>query len=292
MTYLLHIMILIGIYSILALSLNLMAGYTGMVSLAHAAFYGIGAYTTALLSLSAGFTFIATLGFSALVGATMGFIVAIPGTRISDETFIIATFAFQIIVYSLMNNWPALTGGTSGLAGIPQVAIFGWSVSSHIAFFALVVPLAALSLFLSLLIVRSPYGRTLKGIREDQVLILSFGKNIYIIKNLLFAISAGMAALAGCLYAYYISFIDPTSFTVTESIFILTIVIVGGAGSLWGPVAGAVLLITLPEILRVVGIPTAVAANFRQVLYGGLLVAFAMWRPNGFLGKHAFEKYH
>lgn len=291
MTYLLHILILIGIYSILAHSLNLMAGYAGMVSLAHAAFYGIGAYMAALLSLLAGFSFIAVLGFSVLFSVIIGFIVGIPGTRINDETFIIATFSFQVIVYSLMNNWTALTGGTAGLAGIPQATLFGWNISSHLAFFALLVPLAALSVLFSFFIVRSPFGRTLKGIREDQVLVLSFGKNVIIIKNILFAISAGMAALAGCLYAYYISFIDPLSFTITESIFVLTIVIVGGAGSLWGPVAGTVLLVALPELLRLIGMPTAIAANFRQILYGGLLVAFAMWRPNGLIGKYSFEKH-
>ncbi len=116
------------------------------------------------------------------------------------------------------------------------------------------------------------------------------GKNVAAYKVIVFMIGAGMAAVAGVMYAYYISFIDPTSFTVMESIFILTIVIIGGAGSMWGPVLGAVVLVVLPELLRFVGLPSGVAANLRQIIYGGLLVAMMMWRPQGLLGKYAFQK--
>jgi branched-chain amino acid transport system permease protein len=129
----------------------------------------------------------------------------------------------------------------------------------------------------------------LKAIREDEVFAQAAGKNVAAYKVLIFVIGAGMAAIAGVMYAYYISFIDPTSFTVMESIFILSIVIIGGAGSLWGPVIGAVVLVLLPELLRFIGLPISVAANVRQILYGGLLVAFMMWRPHGFLGKYAFH---
>jgi branched-chain amino acid transport system permease protein len=145
-------------------------------------------------------------------------------------------------------------------------------------------------MWISWMIVRSPFGRVLKAIREDEVFAQASGKNVAVYKVLVFAISAGLAAIAGVMYAHYISFIDPTSFTVMESIFIVSIVIIGGAGSLWGPVVGAVVLVTLPEILRFIGMPNAVAANLRQIIYGGLLVAFMMWRPQGFIGEFSFEK--
>jgi branched-chain amino acid transport system permease protein len=116
------------------------------------------------------------------------------------------------------------------------------------------------------------------------------GKNVAAYKVQVFMLGAGLASVAGVLYAHYISFIDPTSFTVMESIFIISIVIIGGAGSLWGPVIGAVVLVTVPEALRFIGLPSAVAANLRQILYGGLLVAFMMWRPQGLLGEYAFQK--
>ena len=127
------------------------------------------------------------------------------------------------------------------------------------------------------------------AIREDEVFAEAAGKNVAAYKVLTFVIGAGMAAVAGVMYAYYISFIDPTRFTVMESIFIISIVIIGGAGSLWGPVVGAVVLVILPEFLRFIGLPSSVAANVRQILYGGLLVAFMLWQPRGLLGKYAFQ---
>jgi len=130
----------------------------------------------------------------------------------------------------------------------------------------------------------------LKSIREDEIFTLASGKNVAAYKVQVFMVGAGMAAIAGVMYAHYISFIDPTSFTVMESIFIISIVIIGGAGSLWGPPLGAILLVILPELLRFMGFPSSVAANIRQIIYGGLLVGFMIWRPQGLLGKYAFDK--
>jgi branched-chain amino acid transport system permease protein len=139
-------------------------------------------------------------------------------------------------------------------------------------------------------LVGSPFGRVLKALREDEVFALAAGKNVAFYKVLVFVLGAAMASVAGALYATYITFIDPTSFTVMESIFIISVVIIGGAGSLWGPVLGAVVLVSLPELLRFVGLPSSVAANVRQMLYGGLLVVFMMWRPQGLLGEFSFRK--
>ncbi len=173
--------------------------------------------------------------------------------------------------------------------GIPQPTIFGLQISSHVDFLIVVGAFCALTLWITSRIVRSPFGRVLKAIREDEVFAQAAGKNVAANKVLVFVIGAGMAATAGVMYAHYISFIDPTSFTVMESIFIISIVIIGGAGSLWGPVVGAVVLVVLPELLRFIGLPSSVAANLRQIIYGGLLVAFMMWRPKGLLGEYAFH---
>lgn len=194
------------------------------------------------------------------------------------------------LTFSVLNNWVSLTGGPMGLPGIPQPVILGWQVSSHAGFLFLTACFCALTLWATQRIVRSPFGRVLMAIREDEVFAQAVGKNVAGYKVLVFVVGGGMAALAGSMYAYYISFIDPTSFTVMESIFIISIVIIGGAGSLWGPVIGAAVLVTLPEMLRFVGLPSSVAANVRQILYGGLLVAFMMWRPQGFAGEYSFEK--
>ncbi|MFH1941243.1 MAG: branched-chain amino acid ABC transporter permease [bacterium] len=290
MTYLLHILIYIGIFSILSISLNLLVGYTGILSIAHAAFYGMGAYVAALMALKLHSPFLLNLVLAVIASGTLGALVGIPSLRIKDDYFIIATFAFQVIVFSVLNNWVSFTGGPMGLPGIPQPVIFGVRVSSHIGFLILVGLLCCLTFWLSGRIVKSPYGRVLKAIREDEVFAQSFGKNVAAFKVKTFMIGAGLAAIAGVMYATYISFIDPTSFTVMESIFIISIVIIGGAGSLWGPVLGAAVLVALPELLRFVGLPNAVAANIRQMLYGGLLVAFMLWRPRGFVGKYGFKR--
>jgi len=290
MDYPLHIVILVGIYVILSVSLNLIAGYTGLLSIAHAAFFGIGAYVAALMALKLQSPFLVNLVCAMTVAGLLGVVVGAPGLRIRDDYFVIATFAFQVIAFSVLNNWVSFTGGPMGLPGIPQPVIFGWKVSSHLEFLLLTAFFCVLAMWISWMIVRSPLGRVLKAIREDEVFAQAAGKNVAAYKVLIFAIGAGMASVAGVMYAHYISFIDPTSFTVMESIFIISIVIIGGAGSLWGPVVGAVVLVTLPEILRFIGLPSAVAANLRQIIYGALLVVFMMWRPQGFVGEYSFEK--
>jgi len=288
--YLLHILILIGLYVILTASLNIVAGYAGFLSIAQAAFYGVGAYTAALMALKLHSPFLLHLPCAMFLGAVLGAIIGIPSLRIRDDYLVIATFAFQVIAFSILNNWISFTGGPMGLPGIPQPHIFGWVVNSHWEYLLLVAALAAIVLWACHRIAHSPFGRVLMSIREDETFALAAGKNVAAYKVLVFVIGAAMASVAGVVYAHYISFIDPTSFTVMESIFIISIVIIGGAGSFWGPVVGAVVLVTLPEILRFIGMPSSIAANVRQILYGGLLVAFMMLRPQGLMGKYAFGK--
>lgn len=289
MEYLLHILILIGIYSILSVSLNLIAGYAGLLSIAHAAFYGVGAYVAALLALNLHSSFLINIICAVLLSAVLGALVGIPSLRIRDDYFVIATFAFQVITFGILNNWTSFTGGPMGLPGIPQPTLFGIDISSSFGFLLIIGFLCAVILLVTHRIVQSPFGRVLKAIREDEVFTQAAGKNVSFYKVVIFIIGAGMAAVAGVMYAYYISFIDPTSFTLMESIFIISIVIIGGAGSFWGPMVGAVVLVLLPEFLRFIGLPNFIAANLRQIIYGGSLVAFMMWRPKGFLGEYVFN---
>lgn len=290
MDYLVHIGVIIGIYMVLAASLNIVVGYAGILSLAQAAFFGIGAYVAALLALRTNCPFLLN---AALAAATCGILGAILGgfsLAVRDDYFVVATFAFQIICLAIFNNWISLTGGPMGLPGIPQPALFGWTVSFHWEFLLLSAALATLSLWLCQRLVLSPVGRALEGVREDEELTAALGKDVYRLKVMAFAVASALSGVAGVLYAHYISFIDPTSFTVMESVFIISIVIIGGAGSLWGPVVGAVVLVTLPELLRFVGMPSSVAANVRQILYGTALVACMMWRPQGLMGEFSFRK--
>jgi branched-chain amino acid transport system permease protein len=290
MDYLLHILILINIYIIVGISLNLVAGYTGLLSLSHAGFYGVGAYTAALLSLKLGLSFLLTIPAAILVAAFVGLLIGWPSLRIRDDLFVITTFGFQIILFQIMNNWMELTHGPLGLPGIPQPEVFGYRISSHIDFLGLSVLLASLVYLVARRLTDSPFGNVLRAIREDELFAQSLGKNVSFYKVSVFAIGAGLSAIGGAIYAYYITFIDPTSFTIMESIFMLSIVIVGGAGRLGGSIIGAVLLVSIPELLRFVDIPNAIAANMRQILYGGLLVAFMMFRPKGIWGEFSFRR--
>jgi branched-chain amino acid transport system permease protein len=233
--------------------------------------------------------FLLNLIFAIIGSAALGALIGIPSLRIKDDYFIIATFALQVLMFSVLNNLVSFTGGPMGLPGIPQPVIFGWKVSSHWEFLIVVSILAAFTMWVCRTLVLSPFGRVLKAIREDEVFTQACGKDVSAFKVKVFMSSAGLASTAGVLYATYITYIDPTSFTTMESIFIISVVIIGGAGSLWGPVLGSVVLVALPELLRFIGLPNSVAANIRQMLYGGLLVAFMLWRPRGFVGEYAFS---
>lgn len=288
--YLLHILVLAAIYAALAVSLDLLAGRMGLLSIAHAAFYGVGAYSSALLAVNYGVPFVVSVLAGMTVAALISLIVSLPSLRLHDDYFVIATFGFQMILFSVFNNWMELTRGPLGIPGIPQPVIFGWHVDSHLKFLILSSFVAAIAHLVVWRIASSPFGRVLHAIREDEVLAKALGKNTLRFKVTTFAVSAALAASAGSLYAHYITYIDPTSFTVMESILIISMVIIGGAGSRWGPVIGAVVLVILPEALRFLGFPSAVAANMRQIIYGILLVIMMIFRPQGLVGRYGFER--
>jgi len=290
MTYLLHLFILVGIYAILSMSLNLISGYTGLLSIAHAGFYGIGAYVAALMALHAHTNFLLNIACGIVAAGLLSLVVAVPSLRLRGDYFVIATFAFQIIAFSIMNNWVSVTAGPFGLPGIPRPEILGFTFVTHIHFLVLVGAFAVLALFFLNRIVHSPYGRVLRAIREDEVFTQSLGKNVTYFKISVFVTGAAIASIGGALYAHYITFIDPTSFTINESIFILAIVIIGGSGNLVGSIVGALVLVMVPEFFRFIGMPSAIAANMRQIFYGGLLVLFMMFMPEGFLGEYTFKK--
>lgn len=289
MAYLLHIIILINIYIIIAISLNLIAGYTGILSIAHAAFYGVGAYVAALFAVNFGTPFLLNLIVAMAIAGAVAAVVAFPSLRIHDDYLVIATFGFQMILFSIFNNWVGLTRGPLGIPGIPQPNIFGFAISSHIEFVILTGVCALVVYVIAKRLVESPFGRVLKAIREDEVFAQALGKNVIRCKILVFVMGGGLVAIAGALYAHYVTFIDPTSFTILESIFMISIVIVGGAGSLKGSIIGAAVLIVLPEMLRFLGMPNAIAANMRQIIYGTLLVVMMIFRPKGLVGEYELK---
>jgi branched-chain amino acid transport system permease protein len=290
MEYWLHLLILVGIFGLLSVSLNLIAGYAGLLSLAHAAFFGLGAYTAAVVGIRLHAPLLVMLPASMTVCAAAGLLVGLPAFRTHDDTFVIVTFAVQMVFFGLCNNLVALTGGPSGIPGIPRAEIHGLSVASHGPFLFLTMSVLALAFWVVSKVIHSGFGRILCAIREDETAAAAAGKNVLFAKLAVFVLASAMAGAAGALYALYLSFIDPTSFTVMESIFVISAVIVGGAGSLWGPFLGMAVLIFVPEALRFIGLPNGLAANLRQIIYGGLIVVFMLWRPHGLLGRYAFER--
>ena len=285
MEYFLHIIILILFYVMLSQSLTLTAGYSGLISLAHAGFYGIGAYTSAILSVNYGFPFLATLPISMFLSGLIAVFVSTIALRTIDDYFIIITLGIQVVAFSIMNNWMVLTNGPLGIPGIPALSILGIEFRSKISFLILTLILTTFVFLLLRNITKSPFGRILIGLSEDEIFTKSLGKKVYTAKVTSFTVGAMFAAIPGVLYAHYISYIDPTSFTVDESIFILSIVIIGGMRNLWGSAIAAAVLIILPEALRFVGMPSSIAANVRQIIYGLALVIMMFKYSKGFISK-------
>jgi len=287
MDYFIHVAIIIALYTILSTSYNLLIGYTGLFSIAHAAFYGIGAYTSALLTLHFGASFPLALLGAILLTALVGGAIGGAALRVRGDYLVIASFGFQMIVFGVMLNWLALTRGEGGLAGIPRPELFGMKIFSPAAYLPLAVVVAGICFLVTWWVARSPFGRVLRAIREDEVAAQSLGKDIVYFKIAVFALAGGLAAVAGSFYAHYVTFINPLSFTLDESIFIMAVVLVGGAGNLWGSLVGTAALVVAPEALRFLRIPDAIAAPFRQILYGLLLVLFVRFRPQGLIGEHS-----
>lgn len=272
MDYILHLGILICIYTILAQSLSLVAGYSGQMSLAHAGFYGIGAYTTALLSVNYGIPVLLAIPLALLISGIIAFVVSKVAVKTIDDYYIIITLGIQVVIFSIMNNWQELTRGPLGIPAIPSFEIFGFSFNSNLSFLLLSVFFTVLVWFVLKNITNSPFGRMLRALSEDEVYTKSLGKNVGQAKVVSFVISGMLASIAGVLYAHYISYIDPTSFTIDESIFILSIVIIGGMRNLKGIFFASAFLVLLPEALRFVGMPSSIAANMRQIFYGIALI--------------------
>ena len=275
--YILHLAILAGIYVILALSLNLIIGYAGQVSLGHAAFYGIGAYISTLSALNWHFPYLlaalAAMFFTGVCGLALG----LPTLRLKEDYLAIVTLGFGVIIDLVMRNLE-ITGGPDGIVGIPSPVILGFSFRQPIPYFLLVCLGVAFTLLFTYLLVNSYHGRALRAIRDHETTAQVMGINSPAYKVAIFALAAALAGLAGSLFAHYIKHINYESFGLHSSILILCMVVLGGMGSILGSVVGAIILTVLPETLRQFH-------AYQDLIYGGLLVALLVLRPQGLLGK-------
>ena len=286
MEYVFHIIIMLNIYIMLVLSANLTIGMANLLTMCQAAFYGIGAYIGTYVLLQFNLPFVVIAFLVMVISGVFSFLVSFASVRLKDDYFVIATMGFQLIIYTILYNWTDVTHGPYGITGIPSIKLLGqYEVSGIYGYLILSLIVMAIVVWLFHHLVTSPFGRVLNAIRADETTAEAMGRNTVQFKSLAFFISAAVAGLAGVIYASYVSYIDPTSFTLDESIFILSALFIGGIGNTKGPILGALFVVLLPELLRFVGLPDAIAANLRQIIYGLALVLVMYFRPQGILGK-------
>ena len=286
--YFIHLLILIGIYVILAISLQLAVGFTGLLNLGHIAFYCVGAYTSALLAL-AGFPFWFAFLSAGIMAMLFGFLLSIPTNKLKGDYLALATLGFSFVIYAVALNWTDLTRGPLGLPGIPKPSLAGFVFSNNFSFLILTLVVGLISYLVIKRIIASPFGKVLEAIRDDELATKVLGKNTFKIKTYALGISAFFAGIAGSLYAHYITFIDPSSFTILQLIPILAIVIIGGLASLEGTILASIVLVLLPEPLRFIGFPSSIVGPARQIIYALLLLLILIYRPKGFSGKVEIE---
>lgn len=281
----LHLWIMIFIYSIFAMSLNLEMGYTGLFNFGHIAFFGIGAYTSALLTLHhVPFEF--AFGVALVASGLCGFLLSIPSLRLRGDYFGIATLGFGEIIRMVFQNEVWLTKGPMGLPGIPKPVLFSYRFATLPQYLLLTFGMTILTFLTLRIIIRSPLGRTLRGIREDEIALMALGKNAFHFKIKSVIIGSVFAGLAGVLWTHYTTFISPGDFTLSETILVLLIVVLGGKGTEWGPLVGASVLIFFQESLRFLKLPTEwgrYLAPLQQMIFGGLLIFLMVYRPEGLI---------
>lgn len=286
MEYIFHILILVSIYGILALAQNLVMGATGLLTIAGAAFYGIGAYVAAILATKFGFNIFTTFIIAPITAGLMALFVGSSFARFRDDYFMLATLGFLMIFNTVVRNWESLTGGSYGIPAISKPQIFGFVFDTPFSFMWLAFIILFLVVIITYFISRSSFGRVLNAIREDEDALSVFGYQTSIYKLSAFAIGAALSSLGGVLFASHITFIDSNLFTVNESILLWAMILLGGIARNRGALLGALLLIIIPEILRFIGFPLEFAALLRQCIYGLLLVFLMLYRPKGILGKY------
>ena len=282
--YHLHILIMAGIFAILALSLNLLLGYTGQLSLGHAAFFGIGAYTSALLALKLEWSFWLALPCAAVASGIAGWAIGRLALKLRGAYFVLVTISFAGVISLVSINWMELTNGPLGLPGVPPPDFGPWSLRTKRAYYYLVLAAAAFTYLVCHRLVHSRIGRALVALRENEPLAESVGIDGTRYLVLAAVVSAALAGVAGSLYAHYTRFVSPEVFLFTYTVTMVIMVIAGGQGTLLGPVIGALLFTALPEALR-----EAVAWQWQMLAYGVVLVVLVFFLPRGIVP--SFERW-
>ncbi len=283
--YLTNLAVLITINAILAVTLNFVLGYAGIFSMAHAAFFGIGAYTATLVAMKFGAGFLLSTAAGMGVSALISLALALPALRVRGEYFVAASLGLQMLAMTLFAEWKGFTGGIGGITNIPAARFPGFTVSTPPQYLVLSLVCLLLVMLAVAMLVRSSFGRSLKAIRDDETAASAFGKNVAVIKTMAVAVSSALAAVAGSLYAFYLSFVNVESFTLDTSVYLMAMVIIGGTATLVGPVVGTVLILLLPAALSYLpGLPQTEIGSIQQIVYGLAMVLLMIYRPGGIWG--------
>ncbi len=289
-----------AIWAILAVSLNLVVGFAGLLSVAHIGFFGIGAYTVAIFTSDAsyeqlrtetiptfGWPFFAALPIAVVLAGIVAVVVGAVFNRFRDDIFVLVSFGFAIIAFNVFLNWRPVTRGAFGIHEVARPAIGGWVFDGELEFLILTLVFLALVMLISWFIVSSSFGRVLTAIREDEQAIQVFGYRVTFYKLAIWVMSAMMAALAGGFFSSWTTFIDPNSFILLESILMVSIVILGGLANIWGSLLGAMVFVLLEEGMRFIPfLPTEYIGQARQIVLGILLVLLMLFRPQGLVGRY------
>ncbi len=271
-----YIVALAGVYTVAAIGLNLLTGYAGQMSLGHAGFIAIGAYTSALLTIKLGWSFWLTLPAAGVVTGILGLILVIPALRLSGLYLAIATLEFGAAVPQLLVKWDALSGGYNGLKP-PRPELFGWLFESDRALYYLVMAVTITMTWLALNLIKSRTGRALVAVRDSEIAAQAMGISMVRYKSIAFVVSSFYAGVAGSLYAHLVGFISPSDFSLVMSINLLSVIVIGGLASIPGSVRGALFLVLLPQAL-------AGVKNLSSAVYGLALVAVVIFLPGGLWG--------
>jgi branched-chain amino acid transport system permease protein len=283
--YAVHLLIIILVYIALTVSLDLMVGHTGIFSFAHAAFYGIGAYATAILTVYAGWNWFPALLAAVAIGALIALLLGIPTLRLGGDYLILALFGFQSIVVTIILNWEAVTNGPFGIRGIPRPSLGPLKFESGPAMLAFTAAVVALVVWVHARFASAPMRQMLHAIRDDETVAQALGINALRAKVTVFTLGGAFAALAGGLTAFYLRFVDVNSFSLFTMILLLAMVFVGGSRSILGAIVGPTLLLLFPEMFRFVGETNLPIAYIQQALYGLLLIVLMLYRPEGLVGR-------
>jgi branched-chain amino acid transport system permease protein len=285
----LDILIMICIYGILSIGLNLIMGTAGLFTIAHAALFGVGAYTSALLALAGVPFWLDMLAAIALAGL-ISYLIGLPTINLKGDYLAVATMGAGQILVAVLDNWDSVTRGPMGLPGIPPASLFGFKFDTDIKFFGLALVCLGIVYFISERLVHSPFGRVLKAQRMDEGTTQASGKNTYAFKMWIFVIGGSFAGIAGSLYAHYIGYVDPTTFTLDLLFFLWLIIILGGLGNNLGTVLGCVVFESLREGLRFVGLPGDVSAAIQQILFGVLLILMTIFARRGLIPESKYVR--